>query len=254
MKAKFTKPFEEYLGYLLKLTKDIVPSDKDVERCIRRSSSKIGSGNSEIPSRWTLWMSAKTRNLFDQQKETFLPGRTNVFFVEFLLSYKNNLDSRGQLPRFLKVKRPTSNRSTSSNLSSALEIRAALDFKSDFLPRSSHSSPDLNPVEFFRQLSPESFPSQSLDAYRLDQSSSLNPLASQGSCIPQSGTIMSILDADWSTFDGHHNAKADCSLPIGITPIHQYRHNLLHRERQYFKNEIAISSDIIAAVSITDEL
>ena len=108
----------------------MVAQDFDLERDFKPYAPKLVTNNS---NRWTLWVSMDVRCFFDQQKNKLLPACTHGVFVEFLLSYRNYLDSRGELPPFFGHKKhPYSKSSTSNSLPPMLSSSGTLTSKSEF--------------------------------------------------------------------------------------------------------------------------
>ena len=252
----FEEPFDAYLGYLLQLTKDIVPTDKDLEIALTCYSPKLVSNNS---SRWTLWVSMDIRSQFDQQKGLLMPNRTHGSFVEFLISYRNYLESRGELPPFFAVKKPYSKSSTSNSLPPMLSSCGTLTSHSDLLAPTqcwSYSNPDLQTPEFYKMQPHEAYKIQSPELYKMHPSPLMMTSALQSSSyqssIPRSSTSMALFNGE--LYDSNQiQFEPEYYVPSDNGSFYYPSQYALYQEPDYYvANECTLSPDVVAAVSISD--
>lgn len=96
IRPMFEEPFDAYLLYLLNLTASLTSFDALTNACYETSYNLTPV----TTSRWTLWISREIRTLFDDRKSILAPTKSHGGFVEILISYRNQLKKRGELPYF----------------------------------------------------------------------------------------------------------------------------------------------------------
>ena len=202
---------------------------------LSKFAPKITGVNS---NRWTLWVSMDIRCQFDQQKALLMPSRTHGSFVEFLLSYRNFLDSKGELPPFFCIKKPYSKSSTSNSLPPMISSSGTLNSSSENANQSTHcwsySSPELRPE-------PKVYPSPLIMATSWDSPYLTTPRTSTNVALFDGA----IYDNSQLQFEPEYYLASDGSF------YHSSQYSL-YQEPEYYTPHEMVSPDVVAAVSIAD--